>query len=85
MSVHKFQIFGCKYATKFEIFLMQYIIFVRISFTGMFNSIKGHMVTADIVRKSSSTIRFLGRASAQTTEAGGVFGKRYSARTDERR
>ena len=55
---------------------MQYIIFVRISFTGMFNSIKGHMVTADIVRKSSSTIRFLGRASAQTTEAGGVFGKR---------
>lgn len=50
--------------------------FLRISFTGMFNSIKGHMVTADIVRKSSSTIRFLGRASAQTTEAGGVFGKR---------
>ena len=49
----------------------------------MFNSIKGHMVTADIVRKSASTIRFLGRASAQTTEAGGVFGKLCSRTDDE--
>ena len=47
----------------------------RLSFTGLFNAENGHRVTADIVRKRSGRLDFLGRSSAETNEAGAVFGE----------
>jgi hypothetical protein len=57
------------------VFTVQRAGIYRITFTGLFNSLKGHMVTADIIKKSAGAIRFLGRSSAQTTETGSLFGK----------
>ncbi len=54
----------------------------RITFTGLYNSLKGHQVNTDIIRKSAQSLRFLGRSSAQTTETGGVFGKSDEALKD---